>query len=193
MPLPSKTEIRAEVARYRNVTRRRPPESLIEATGPGEESVWDFPRPPEVQAVAALLSVSFAGETIAETRAGLRVVETAGAPVYYVPPGDLRREVLRPVPDHWSLCEWKGVAVYFDIVLGGRVSERAAFAYPDPLDDLGRGFDRIKDHVAFYAGRVDAARVGGVPVTPQPGGFYAGWITPGLRGPIKGVPGSENW
>ena len=193
MPIPGKTEIRAEVLRYRRATRGRPPETAIETAGPGEESVWDFPRPPEVQTVTAPLRVTFAGETVAETTAGLRVIETAGAPVYYFPPGDVRREALRPVPGHWSLCEWKGVAVYFDIVLAGRLSERAAFAYPDPLDDLGCGFPRIKDHLAFYASRVDAAFIGNVRVTPQPGGFYAGWVTPSLRGPIKGVPGSEGW
>ena len=193
MPIPNKAEVQAEVAHFRTTIRRRPPDSLIEPAGPGEESVWDFPRPPAVQPVSARLSVVFADQVIAETAAGLRVIETAGAPVYFFPPGDVRMDLLRAVPDRWSLCEWKGVAVNFDIVAAGRTSISAAFAYPDPLDDLGRGFDRIKDYIAFYASRVDAARIGETKAAPQPGGFYAGWVTPALRGPIKGRPGSEGW
>lgn len=73
------------------------------------------------------------------------------------------------------------------------MAEAAAFAYCDPLDDLGKGYGRIADHIAFYVSRVDAAFVGDERVSPQPGNYYAGWVTSGLRGPIKGVPGSENW
>ncbi|MEL6366320.1 MAG: DUF427 domain-containing protein [Pseudomonadota bacterium] len=165
----------------------------MEPVGPGEESVWDFPRPPRVEAVEEALCVEFARETIAETARGLRVVETSGAPVYYFPPSDVMDGVLRTVEGAHSVCEWKGVATYFDLVVGGRVSKKAAFTYPDPLDDLGEGYERLAGLIAFYANRVDAAWVGETRATPQPGGFYAGWVTPRLKGPIKGEPGSEGW
>lgn len=190
---PDKTTLQADIAAYRAFDRARPQALAIEPVGPGEESVWDFPRPPRVEAVAAPLRVVFAGAEIAATRHGLRVVETAGAPVYYFPPHDVDAARLRPVAGAWSLCEWKGVATYFDLVAGDRVSSAAAFAYPDPLDDLGQGFARLKDHIAFYAARVDAAFIGDEQVSPQPGAFYAGWVTRNLRGPIKGVAGSSNW
>ena len=192
-PSPNEDEIQARIQHYRSAVRSRPSDAQIEPAGPGEESVWDFPRPPEVQRVSQTLSVAFAGRTIARTDSGFRVIETAGAPVYFFPPQDVQREVLRPVPGAWSLCEWKGIAVYFDIVVADRVSEAAAFAYPEPLDDLNRGYDRLKDYVAFYAGQVESAWIGRERAQPQPSGFYAGWVTPSLRGPFKGEPGSEGW
>lgn len=180
------------------------PEGVTRETpGPGAESVWDFPRPPAVQEVAHRLRVVFAGETVAETTRGLRVVETAGAPVYFFPPADVASERLQQVGAEPSICEWKGVAAYFDLVVGARRSQNAAFCYPDPFDDLSqddlgqddpaRDYRRIAGWAAFYANRVDAAFVGDEQATPQPGRFYAGWVTRGLCGPIKGTPGSERW
>ncbi|MEM9838852.1 MAG: DUF427 domain-containing protein [Pseudomonadota bacterium] len=165
----------------------------IEQPGPGQESVWDYPRPPEIRPAEAPLSIVFAGQVIATTDRGLRVCETAGAPVYFFPPEDVRTDVLHYHPQPASFCEWKGEAVYIDLVLGDRLGERAAFTYPDPLDDLGRGFDRIAGWIAFYAGRVDEAWVGEELAKPQPGGFYAGWVTRRITGPIKGSPGTEGW
>lgn len=173
--------------------RARPTRGEIEPVGPGEESVWDFPRPPAVQPVDARLRVEFAGETVAETTRGRRVIETAGAPVYYIPRADVREDLLRPNNAVRSMCEWKGSARYYDLVLGERVSPAAAFAYPNPTDAFDGRFLPLHDHVAFYAARIDAAYVGAEAVTPQPGGFYAGWVTASLRGPIKGAPGTEGW
>jgi uncharacterized protein (DUF427 family) len=143
--------------------------------------------------VDAVLRVAFAGRIVAETNTGRRIVETASAPVYVFPPADVATDLLEPCPDTWSVCEWKGVATYFDLVVDGRRSEAAAFTYADPFDDLDRGYGEIAGWFAFYAGRVDAACVGDERVRPQPGGFYAGWVTSRLRGPIKGAPGSEGW
>ncbi len=190
---PTKAELKAVVGRHRAGMRQRPPAVAREPVGPGEESVWDFPRPPAVQRVAAPLRVEFAGRVVAATRSGRRIVETAGAPVYVFPPADVATELLEPRDEAWSVCEWKGVARYFDLVAVGRRSKSAAFTYPDPLDDLGEDYPAIAGWFAFYAGRVDAAFVGEERVAPQPGGFYAGWVTANLRGPIKGVPGSEGW
>ncbi|MEM8552297.1 MAG: DUF427 domain-containing protein [Pseudomonadota bacterium] len=158
----------------------------------GGESVWDFPRPPAVQNVSEPIKVVFAGEVIAQTTRGLRVVETAGAPVYHFPPEDVRTQFLAPT-GRVTVCEWKGAATYYDLKVGERISTEAAYTYPDPLDDLGQNYSAIAGWFAFYAGRVDEAFVGSAKVTPQPGGYYSGWVTPLLAGPIKGSPGSEGW
>ena len=91
--------------------------------------------------------------------------------------------------DGSSFCEWKGHAVYWDVVIGDNVLPRVGWSYPDPT----RAFAKLRDHVAFYAAPFDRCSVDGETVTPQPGGFYGGWITSGYSGPFKGVPGSRFW
>jgi uncharacterized protein (DUF427 family) len=166
----------------------RSPSAARVEPGPGQESVWDYPRPPRVERSTRLVRVEFGGELVAETREALRVLETAGAPVWYFPPGDVRDDLLIPVARR-TFCEWKGTAHYFDLRAAGRLASAAAWSYPEPA----AGYEAIRDHVAFYAGRVDAAYVDGERVTPQPGGFYGGWITSDVVGPFKGEPGSEAW
>jgi uncharacterized protein (DUF427 family) len=157
--------------------------------GPGQESVWDYPRPPRVEAVPERLRVIVDGEILAETTRGYRVLETAGAPVYYIPPDDVRMDRLTASP-HTSVCEWKGVAAYWAYeVPGGRRIDNIAWSYPSPEP----GYEAIRDHLAFYAGRVDEAWVGDERATPQPGRFYGGWVTSRIVGPIKGGPGSFGW
>lgn len=190
--IPSGPELWKLVAHYRSVDRGRPDPAEIVSPGPGQESVWDYPRPPRVETVVSRVQVEFSGTTIAESGRALRVVETSGAPVYYVPPDDVLAGCLEPA-EGWSLCEWKGVARYWDLVVGERRSEAAAWSYPDPFTDLGQGYERLRDYLAFYPGRVDACWLDEEPVAPQPGGFYGGWVTPSIVGPIKGVPGSEGW
>jgi uncharacterized protein (DUF427 family) len=159
-----------------------------EKPGPGQESVWDYPRPPRLDTAPCHVKVKFAGEVIAETRRAKRVLETSHPPTYYIPPGDVRADLLRAAEGD-SFCEWKGGARYFDVVAGGRVAQSAAWAYPAPAD----GFEAIRDHLAFYAGRVDACFVNGQRARPQPGGFYGGWITDNVVGPFKGGPGTGGW
>jgi len=156
--------------------------------GPGQESVWDYPRPPRVERVLKRLRVVFAGKTIADTRDGARVIETAGAPVYFFPRADVDMSCLSPTP-HTTLCEWKGRASYLDVIVGDRRAERAAFTYPDPPER----YESIRDWIAFYASPMDACFVGEERAEPQPGGFYAGWVTSDIVGPIKGEPGSGGW
>lgn len=156
--------------------------------GAGQESVWDYPRPPRVEPSRRHVQVEFGGTLVADTRRALRVLETAGAPVWYVPAEDVRLDLLVPT-ERRSVCEWKGVARYHDLRVGDRASRAAAWSYPQPA----AGYEALRDHVAFYAGRVDAATVDGEPVMPQPGGFYGGWVTPDVVGPFKGEPGSEGW
>lgn len=189
--LPPAEALQKQTTKWRGVGRGRPRHAAV--PGPGQQSVWDFPRPPRLEAVARPLRVIFAGKTIAETHRGLRICETAGAPVYYFPPDDVRAEYLQAAADGISVCEWKGAAVYFDLMVGADRSDKAAFCYPEPFTDLGEGYDAIAGWPAFYASRVDAAFVGDEQVTPQPGGFYAGWVTADLTGPIKGAPGTEGW
>jgi uncharacterized protein (DUF427 family) len=129
------------------------------------------------------------GIDIASTTRALRVLETAGAPVFYVPPGDVRRDLL-VATDRSTTCEWKGGARYWTIALpDGRTIPNAAWSYPDPTP----AFEAIRDHLAFYAWAVDEAWVGDERATPQPGHFYGGWITSRVVGPFKGEPGSFGW
>jgi uncharacterized protein (DUF427 family) len=156
--------------------------------GPGQESVWNYPRPPRVELAHARLRVVFGGETIADSYGAWRVLETSHPPVYYIPPQDIRPGVLEP-SERSSFCEWKGVARYYAVVVGDRRADDAAWGYSDPT----QSFAPIKEHVAFYAGLMDACYVDGELVEPQPGGFYGGWITSRVVGPFKGEPGSWGW
>ena len=152
------------------------------------ENVWDYPRPPALEPVALPVRIVFAGRTVAETGAAFRVLETSHPPVYYLPRAAFTCCTLEPARGG-SFCEWKGAARYWTIRAGDRVAERAAWSYPDPAP----AFAAIRDHLAVYAGAMDRCHVGDEAVTPQPGGFYGGWITSGLRGPFKGGPGTAGW
>ncbi|MFS0738604.1 DUF427 domain-containing protein [Sphingomonas sp. 1P06PA] len=155
---------------------------------PGQESVWDFPRPAIAEPSAAHIRIEHGGVVIAETRRAIRTLETSHPPSYYIPPEDIRAGVLRRAAGS-SFCEWKGSAAYWDVVLGGIVLPRVGWSYPSPTAP----FAMLRDHVAFYATPFDRCTVDGETVTPQPGGFYGGWITSRFAGPFKGVPGSMGW
>lgn len=175
-----------DLQRLRAQSRDRPEE--IETPGPGQESVWDFPRPPRIEDVRDLLRVELGGEVVAVTTRGKRICETASAPVYYFPPNDVRRIYLSR-SGHTSLCEWKGVATYWNVRAGGTSAKNGAFSYENPFP----GYEDVTHWIAFYANRMDACFIGDEQVAPQPGNFYAGWVTSKLTGPFKGGPGSERW
>jgi uncharacterized protein (DUF427 family) len=156
--------------------------------GPGQESVWDYPRPPRLEPTTAVLRVELGGTVVAETRDGWRVLETSHPPTYYLPRAAFAPGVLRPAAGA-SWCEWKGQASYFDLVSGTTVAASAAWTYEDP----SRGFEAIAGAVAVMASRVDRCLVDDEVVTPQPGEFYGGWVTASIAGPIKGIPGSMGW
>ncbi len=156
--------------------------------GPGQESVWDYPRPPRLERVPERIRIVFAGAVLADTGSAWRVLETSHPPTYYLPPGDIAAGALVPAGGG-SVCEWKGPAAYFDVVLNGRRAPRVAWTYPKPLPP----FAALADHVAFYADPMDGCFVGDERATPQPGGFYGGWITERIVGPVKGGPGSWGW
>jgi uncharacterized protein (DUF427 family) len=155
---------------------------------PGQESVWDYPRPPRLEDSTRHIRVICNGVTVAETRRAIRLLETGGPPAYYVPPEDVRMDLLTPAP-HATYCEWKGAASYHTLIVGGKTVERAAWYYPRP----NAPYLAIKDYVAFYAGKVDACYVDEERVTPQPGDYYGGWITSEIVGPFKGDPGALDW
>ncbi len=156
--------------------------------GPGQESAWDYPRPPRLERVEKPVEAFFAGERIVSTIGAYRVLETSHPPVYYLPPEDVRMDLFQPTSGG-SFCEWKGAAEYLDLIVAEHVAERIAWRYPRPTET----FAPIAGYLAFYAGPLDRATVGGESVTPQPGGFYGGWITPEIVGPFKGGPGSMGW
>jgi uncharacterized protein (DUF427 family) len=159
-----------------------------EPVGPGQESAWDYPRPPRLEPVTARLVVVLGGSTVADTTRALRVLETSHPPNYYFPPDDVAVDALAPSTGG-SFCEWKGRAHYFTVQGGDRVEADAAWAYATP----SAAFAPLRDHVAFYANRMDACFVDGERVVPQPGAFYGGWITSAVAGPFKGGPGSRGW
>lgn len=177
---------RRQLERLRNMARQRP--ARIEAPGPGQESVWDYPRPPRLEPVAEPVRVCLAGVVLAQSRAALRVCETASPPTLYLPPEDVRMDLLEPTSGN-TLCEWKGSARYFSVRVGDRLSQRAAWSYPRPFE----GYERLAGYLAFFPGRVDACLIGDERATPQPGEYYGGWVTQKLVGPFKGEPGSEGW
>lgn len=158
-------------------------------TATGQESVWDYPRPAVAEPFDGRLEVIFDGRVLADTRRGVRTLETSHPPTYYIPPDDVDASMLRANPERRSLCEWKGQARYVDIVSGDRIATAAAWCYPSPSPS----FALLAGHLAFYLAPMDACRVNGETATAQPGTFYGGWVTSNVVGPFKGEPGSMGW
>jgi uncharacterized protein (DUF427 family) len=155
---------------------------------PGQESVWDYPRPAIAQPTDRHIMIVHKGVTLVDTRAAWRTLETSHPPTYYIPQSDIAVAHLAANP-HRSLCEWKGQAVYWDVSVAGVRLVDAGWSYPSPTP----AFAGIAGHIAFYASPFDSVTVDGEQVTPQPGGFYGGWITSREAGPFKGIPGSRFW
>jgi uncharacterized protein (DUF427 family) len=179
---------------WKRVGQERPPFAI--EPGPGQESVWDYPRPPRLVADPREIVVRVGDVEIARTRRAVRVLETASPPTFYIPPDDVRRELLQPAPGS-SFCEWKGAATYWSVVADGggdgndgaiERREQAAWSYPAPM----QAFESIRDYFSFYPARVDCF-VDDERVRAQPGGFYGGWITSEIVGPVKGEPGTSGW
>ncbi len=156
---------------------------------PGQQSVWDYPRPPRLEREARRVRIVHRGVTLADTAAALRTLETSHPPSYYLPPADIDTAQLVPSPRGGSFCEWKGRAVYWDVTVAGERLAAVGWSYPAPT----AAFAALADYIAFYAAPFDGCFVGDELVRPQPGGFYGGWITRDLAGPFKGGPGSQFW
>ena len=164
--------------------KKRP--EFAEPTMEGKISVWDFPRPPALKAVTQKLEVFDKEDLIAKTTKGFAMLETASPPTYYIPLADIDPTLLAPVPKKNSICEWKGKAAYW--TLSKNPGTLIAWSYEKPFSP----YESLKDHLAFYPQHLSCF-VDGEKVSPQPGNFYAGWITKNLAGPFKGSPGTANW
>ncbi|MGF1601875.1 MAG: DUF427 domain-containing protein [Thermosynechococcaceae cyanobacterium] len=156
--------------------------------GPGQESVWGYPRPPRLEASDKHIQVNFNGVIIADTRCAKRVLETSHPPVYYLPLEDMQQQYLQQT-SRSTFCEWKGSASYYTIAVGDRTAENAAWFYPNPTET----FADIQNYVAVYPSRMDVCYVDGEIVQSQPGDFYGGWITQDIVGPFKGGMGTWGW
>ncbi len=162
--------------------------AFADAPAPGQRSVWDFPRPPRLEPAGAPVRVAMAdGTPIAETARAVAVLETAGAPTYYVPPDDVAGEALTRTGDTFH-CEWKGLSDEVSAGTGGARVQRAGWV----LTEVYEEFEALAGWYAFYPQEL-ACFVGGERATSQPGGYYGGWVTADLAGPIKGAPGSGGW
>lgn len=168
---------------HRGSTR---PEWAVEP-GPGQESVWDYPRPPRIEQQERLVQVSYGSLMIAETRRAVRVLETASPPTFYIPPEDVRADLLVRQRGT-SLCEWKGSATYWSLSMDGSKVPKVAWSYETPFPE----FNEIRGHLSFYPAKLDCY-VDGHRAQPQLGGFYGGWVTPEIVGPFKGQAGTGGW
>ena len=184
-------EARGKVA----LDKQQAPDNSVRAESSEQESVWSYPRPPKLEPTVRHLRVVHAGVVVAETRRGMRILETSHPPVYYLPPQDVRTDLLQPSQRRGTFCEFKGVATYWNLVLTGVASTSsksvpdAAWSYASPSP----AYLALKDHLAFYASLMEECWVDGERVVPQPGDFYGGWITSHIKGPFKGAPGTLGW
>lgn len=162
--------------------------------GPGQESVWDYPRPPRLEDVDRKVKVVFGGVTLAYTSRAKRVLETSHPPTYYIPPEDIEMQFLSE-SGRTSVCEFKGRARYYDISTEDEITGEekhataAAWSYPDPTP----GFESLRGYMTFYPSKMDNCWVAGEKVEAQEGDFYGGWITPDIVGPFKGASGTWGW
>lgn len=181
--LPSWLQIARDAWQWRGASRP----NFAQLPGPGQVSVWDFPRPPQLVLDQREVIVRWGNVEVARTDHVVMVLETSHPPTFYLPWADVNQSLFQAAGGG-SVCEWKGPAKYWSLVDGPRSLVKVAWSYPTPLP----GAELLKDCVALYATSLQCT-VGGQPVKPQSGGFYGGWITPELVGPFKGDPGSSGW
>jgi uncharacterized protein (DUF427 family) len=167
-----------------DVRQDQRPDFAVEP-GPGQESVWDYPRPPAIKPDNRLVEVMHGSAVVARTHSSYRVMETASPPTFYIPPDAVDWDQLVSTGGS-SVCEWKGAAHYW--ALASEPETPVAWTYPRPR----ARFEKLKDFVSFYPGRI-ACLVDGAHVEAQPGRFYGGWITADVVGPFKGEPGTGHW
>jgi len=166
--------------------KTRPTHAQIPADG--QESVWDYARPPRVEMSTERIQITLGGVVIADTVDACRVLETSHPPVYYLPRSAFADGVITPSVGS-SFCEFKGSAKYVTLRGGSVVAQGAGWFYPTPTS----GFEELRDRIAVYPSAMDICTVDGEAVTPQEGDFYGGWITSRVVGPFKGAPGTLGW
>jgi uncharacterized protein (DUF427 family) len=156
--------------------------------GPGQESVWDYPRPPALVRSSKHVVIRLGETVIADSRRAWRVLETSHPPTWYMPREDVAQELLRPSQVTSTRCEWKGAATYWDVVTRHTQLRAAMWSYQAPTTPFAAMTGALTGYPAQLECTVDAERV-----APQAGGFYGGWITAEVVGPFKGGPGSWGW
>jgi len=156
--------------------------------GPGQESVWDYPRPPAIEKFQGSIEIVFGGEKILRCTNAYRILETSHPPTYYIPISAFAQGVVIPAEGS-SFCEWKGRASYYSLSVDGKVSSRCAWGYLEP----NPRFADLKGCISVYASKVDECYVNDELVQSQEGDFYGGWITSNIVGPFKGAPGTWGW
>lgn len=154
----------------------------------GQESVWDYPRPPKVDPTNKPIKVVFNGEVIADTTRAIRVLETSHPPTIYIPREDIKMEYFAQTGRH-TFCEFKGMADYWRLDVNGKIVENAAWCYENPYE----GYADIKGYLSFYPSKMDSCTINGEVVQAQEGHFYGGWVTSEIVGPFKGAPGTFGW
>ncbi|MEL6530174.1 MAG: DUF427 domain-containing protein [Pseudomonadota bacterium] len=167
---------------------RQPHHPEPDPVGPGQESVWDYPRPAIAEPTNRRIQIIHQGIALVDSQSAWRTLETSHPPTYYIPQSDIAMEHLQPNARR-TMCEWKGQANHWDIVIGNDRLEAAAWSYPSPTAP----FAAVKDYLAFYPDPLDQCLVDGETITPQPGSFYGGWISQYEAGPFKGISGSWFW
>jgi len=160
----------------------------IATNGKPIESVWDFPRPPRLERVEWRVRVVHAGATVVDAPHAIRILETSQPPAYYVAAEFVDLDLLER-SEFRTLCEWKGVAEYTDIVVGDQRVADAGWSYSAPTESN----ETISGHWAFYAQKVDECWIDDERVTSNEGSFYGGWVTANVTGPFKGAPGTSHW
>lgn len=171
--------------KWKYTGKERPP--FAKEPKAGQESVWDYPRPPKIDPDHREIIVQHGDSLVARSTDAVRILETAGAPAFYLPREDVNMELLKR-SDRVTQCEWKGYGTYWHIVIGDETLANAAWSYENPFPE----YKEIKGMISFYPARL-ACYVDGERVRPQPGGFYGGWVTHEVVGPVKGEEGSESW
>jgi len=158
------------------------------ALGPGQESVWDYPRPPKLEDSTDHIQLLFNGIIIADTHQAKRVLETSHPPVYYIPPEDIKMEYLT-TSSRSTFCEFKGNTSYYTIKVGEKTIAHGAWYYRHPSPE----YEAMANYIAFYPGKMDACYINGEQVQAQQSDFYGGWVTSKVTGPFKGGPGTFGW
>lgn len=179
--LPESPDILASRSKWRYRGNKRP--EFAEPITDAQESVWDYPRPPAIQPCDGLVRVECSSGLVAETHNAVRVLETAGAPTIYIPPQDVN-ETLLQFGEVGSICEWKGAAQTIHVGSVAGAGWRYTKMFP--------AFAELYLWPSFYPGKLSCSLDGEV-VKPQPGGYYGGWVTAKIQGPIKGAPNSQGW
>jgi uncharacterized protein (DUF427 family) len=111
-------------------------------------------HPISIERDAERVIVSVGGRVIADTREALTLSEAHYPAVQYIPRKDVDMTLLAR-SDRSTYCPYKGDASYFSIPAGGERSIDAVWTYETPYAAVAG----IKDHLAFYPGRVDAIEI----------------------------------